>query len=148
LAPIEAGGVAPEVVQVVELAGIGAEDVEDDVDAIDQDPGFAFVAGGGEGGEVVFFAQLAHFLGDGAHLAGAGAGGDDEKIGDGGETADIEDDDVAATGLKGEARGVKGELPRGREAVGGGFERGLRSDKSPPGLGSKHRRRRAGVDVV
>jgi hypothetical protein len=106
--------------------------MENHVDAVDQDPRFTFITGGGEGGEVAFFAKLAHLIDDGPHLRGAGAGGDDEKVGYGRQAADIQDDHVAATGMKGVSGRVDGELTSGLKSNGGGFKRGLRGDIAPP----------------
>ena len=109
--PIEVGNVAPEEFKGVEVAGVGGEDVDDDVEEVEEDPavrGEAFEAGR-------FFAQLVadvflHFGDDGAELAGAGAGGDDEKVGDGTGVAQVEDDDVAAAVLGGNAGKSDGEV--------------------------------------
>ena len=57
-------------------------------------------------------AELSRFFGDGAHLPRAGAGGEDEEIGDGRNPAHVEDDDVAASGVGGKARQLGRELSR------------------------------------
>ena len=83
--------------------------MDDDVNEIDEHPGFGFVAAGRDGGKIALLAQLGDFVTDSTHLAGAGAGGDDEIIGDGGNIAEVEDDDVLAFGIGGQARGIEGK---------------------------------------
>ena len=131
-------GVAPEIVQIVILPGVVAEEMDDHVDEIDDDPGFAFVAGAAEAFEAALLAEFDDLIGDGAHLAGAGAVGQDEIIGDRGEAGQIEDGDAMGAGGGGEARGVDGELARVAVAGGvGGILGGGRGDDSPPGNGGE-----------
>lgn len=109
LAPVDSGAIAPEELKVVEVAGVGVEDVNDDVDAVDENPAGGFVAGDLPGLEAHGFAKVAGFVDDGAHLAGRGAGGDDEELGDRRTAAKIEQDDIFAAGVGGELCGGEGE---------------------------------------
>ena len=109
--PVDAVGVAPEVVEVVEHTGVLVEDVDDDVDHVAEEPGLPLVAAAGDGGVAAGGAELLEVFHDGAHLPGAGAGGDDVVVGDGGEATDVEDDDVVATGVGRQSGGVDRELP-------------------------------------
>ena len=133
-APVDAGAIAPEHFEVVEVAAIGVEDVDDDVDAIHEDPFGGLIAVGFPSGEVHFFAEVFGFIDDGAHLSWGGAGGDDEEFRDGGFTAEVEEDDVFAAGIGGEFGDGDGELERGGR-IGGKF-RGIfgSANDTPSGL--------------
>lgn len=118
VARVEAGGVAPEQFQIVVIAAVGIEEVDDDVDVIDEDPGGLVIAGHAvavmaEGG-----GALVDGVGDGADLPVGGAGGDDEVVADGAEAAQVEDDDVVASHLRDQAGEFEGELS-GSGAAGG-----------------------------
>src|SRR5688572_264750 len=88
--PVDGFAVAPEVVQVVVGAGFGGEDVDHHRHEVDQDPVLAFIPGPREGLVAQRLGHVFDVVGHAAHLAGAGAGGDDEVIGDRAYTADIE----------------------------------------------------------
>ena len=111
--------------------------MEDDVDEIGDDPGFALLPGASEAFIAALPGELDDLIADGAHLARAGAAGDDEIVGDGGESGQIEDGDAMGAGRGGEARGVDGQAAGFGPAcgIGGGFCGG-RGDDSPPEIQS------------
>jgi len=91
-------GVAPKVFQFVKLAGLGIEDVDDDIKVIKADPVGVPSAGSG-------FRQFPHFqfqafldvVGDGGNLGGTVTLADEEKIGRPiVQFAQVEADDVFA----------------------------------------------------
>jgi hypothetical protein len=89
------GGVAPEVFEVVEFADVAAHDVDDDIEVIEDDPGGVDGAIRAAGGQlVIFFEVLLDFVDDGAEVRLARAGANDEVIGNAGDFAEVEDDDV------------------------------------------------------
>jgi len=87
--------------------------VQDDVDEVDEHPLIAVGAALAERAVVAGVAVLAGFIADGLHLPRAGAGGEDEVIGDGRNAADVEDDDVVAPGVGGETGDVDRKLAGG-----------------------------------
>lgn len=92
---VEALGVAPEAFEIVILAGAFAEDVDDEIAVIKQEPfggaGFAFAMG-----EVaaVLIEALFYGLSDGAELRLALSGAENEVFGKGAGLAEIKYDDL------------------------------------------------------
>ena len=82
LLPVHDFCIAPQIFQIVKSAGIIGEEVCYDVDEIGEDPLVAAGVGFGAGGKISFVAEFQHVIADAAHLASAGAGGDDEEIRD------------------------------------------------------------------
>jgi hypothetical protein len=117
------------------------EKVNEYVDAIDQDPRRPVEARFVQGAEILGLRQLDDVIGDAAHLARAGAGGDDEEIADGREPPDVEDEDVVAACVGGETRGFDGECSGGGKTLFGfGSDGGLLCrDSTPPRLKSEAR---------
>lgn len=105
------------------MSGAFAEQMDDDVDVVDQDPGVGAVPGMGDGFLAEGGGEFLDVVADGLHLSWAGAGGDDEEISDWGDVADVKDDDVVAAGIGGEACDVEGEFSGGVDLVGGGVLR-------------------------
>src|SRR5688572_10493939 len=117
--PLDAAGVAPEVVEVVVAARVLAEDVQDDVVEVEHDPArVAVVARARDRAEVVGLAKLLGLVADRPHLARARAGADHEKVGDGGDPADVQHDDVVAARGREQAGHLDRE-PAGRVKVSG-----------------------------
>ena len=88
------GSVAPEGFEVVEVAFVRLEDVDNHAVVIEHDP----LAGGktvGVGGETQIVAQFfADFAADGFEVRVAGAGADDKKVREAGNFAQIENADI------------------------------------------------------
>ena len=95
--PGDARGVGPQAFEAVELAGLGEEDVHDDVAVVDEHPGRVGQAFGGARFHV---GALAHLLldlvDDRAHLTGVRRAGHDEVLDDAHDGSDFEDEDVVA----------------------------------------------------
>ncbi len=115
---------APEAFEAVVFALFRVEDMDQEVAVIAEDPA----------GVVVAFDVMRALTGvefhlhgdlvpDGLDLGLVLAGADEEEVGEGGDFAEVEDDDVA--GLLGFG-GAEGDLPRG--GAGGGKNAGPRID--------------------
>jgi len=91
----EAFGIAPEAFEIVILAGAFAEDVDNEIAVIEQEPfggaGFAFTM---RKMTAVLVQALFNSLGDGAELRLALAGAEDEILGEGACLAQVKDDDI------------------------------------------------------
>ena len=111
--PLYALRVAPQAVEVVEHPRFLVEHVEDDVDEVDEHPLIAVGAALAERAVISGLTELAGVVADGLHLPRAGAGGEDEVIGDGRNAADVEDDDVMAAGVGCETGDVNRKLAGG-----------------------------------
>lgn len=91
----EARGVAPEVFESVKVAFVLAEDVHDHVAEIGDDPLAHGEAIDGHGFHAVIFFQAAlEFIDERAEVRLGRAGGDDKKVGERGDAAQVERDDV------------------------------------------------------
>lgn len=73
-------------------------------------------------------AQLGDVIRDGLHLAGAGGGGDHEKIGDGREAGDIQHSNIAAVRAVHGLRNGDGELSGGVVGRSAGWHGGIITD--------------------
>src|SRR5205823_3602202 len=67
-------------------------------------PGFSLVPGAGQRAVVFGVAELFELVHDRAHLAGAGAAGNDEEVGHGTESAHVEHRHVMTSGIGGQTR--------------------------------------------
>src|ERR1700722_4486344 len=81
--PLHPLPIAPQILQIVIEPRVLAKDVDDDVDIIDGYPRFPFVPRAVIARETHLLGQFVDLIADAAHLAGAGAGGDDVEVGDG-----------------------------------------------------------------
>ncbi len=81
LFPVDALRFAPKRFKVVKMAGFFAEDMDDDIHIINQDP--VIVVTAAKRFFAVGSAELFDVIRDGAHLPAAGTGADHEEIGDG-----------------------------------------------------------------
>ena len=89
------------------------EDVDDHVGVIGDDPLARGVAVDGQGLDgVVEEEPVLHLRGDGFQMRLGGAGADDEKIREGGDAAQVENDDVFGFFFRGVVRAEAGELFR------------------------------------
>ena len=79
--------------------------MQDDVAEVDQDPvAFGAITFDADAAIAVFVLKFSvDFVGDGVHLAGACAGDDDEEVDDGGDAGEVEDEDILAAQLVGDA---------------------------------------------
>lgn len=111
--PWNLGRIAPEVVQIIIGPRFGAENVDDDIDKIDDDPGLSFIAGSGMGVRSQGGGGFFEILADTVHLPLAGAGCDDKKIRDRPEARQIEYHNVFTARVGGNARGFN------RQSLGG-----------------------------
>lgn len=91
-------GIAPEVLEGIDIAFLGGEDVDDGGEVVDEDPGAASEAFGMSGVEVKFFEDFFFdAVGDTCDMGGGGTGADDEKVGAGvGDMAEVKLDDIEA----------------------------------------------------
>ena len=107
------GGVTPEALQVVVGPFFLEEHVDDEVDEVEEDPARLTLSLAAQGAGAFGAAGALDLFGDGADLAVAVAGADDEVVGDDQRLGDVEDDDVA--GLLGGRRrcGGEGEVETG-----------------------------------
>ena len=97
---------APEPFQLKVLAGFRRKDVDEVVAVIGQNPLGGLVAFEAVGEIAVLVLELkADFVGNGLHLAGIGAGADDEVIGEGSDAGEVENDDVSGLFVAGGADG-------------------------------------------
>ena len=106
-------GFAPELLEAVELARLGREDVDDHVEVVHEDPtglGHALDAPGKEA--VLLLHVLVDAVVDGLDLAVGAAGGDHEVVGVAEHAAEVELDDVLCLDVGGEAGDEGGELGR------------------------------------
>ena len=94
LFPLDDFRIAPQIFQIIESPGIAGEQVGDNIDKINEHPLLTGGAGFGAGGEIRFIAKFHHVIANAAHLPGAGAGGDDEKISDRRNRGDIQNHHV------------------------------------------------------
>src|SRR3712207_4569929 len=62
------GGVAPQALELVELARLRMEDVEDEVEVVDQDPASLTLALHVDRADALLLHLLGHVVGDGAHV--------------------------------------------------------------------------------
>jgi len=77
------------------LSEVGAHDVDDDIEEVEDDPIGLECAVDGARPDVMLDAEtIADFLDDGAQVRLAGAGSEDEEVGDGGEITHVEDDEI------------------------------------------------------
>ncbi len=105
---IELRGLPPEVLELVPLARLGGEDVEDRVEEVEHDPAGRALAvdPAGEHPVLVLQPQL-HLVDDRLRLALVAACADRQEVGVGGERPHVEDDDLARPFRVGE----RGERP-------------------------------------
>src|SRR5262245_38642647 len=78
--PIDALGVGPEVLQAVVFAGVGVEDVDDDVAVVLHHPLGGRVAFDAEAGVALLVHLGVDLLRQGVDLAAAGTGREDEEV--------------------------------------------------------------------
>lgn len=110
-------GISPHAFQVVELAGVLAEDVDDHVHKIHARPLRPMVARAREGPEVATGGHLLHLVAGGLHLPRAGPRGDHQKIRDRRDPRDIEHNDMIAARVGQQLCRVQRELPGGRQLL-------------------------------
>ena len=115
--PVDRRGVAPEHFELVVGAGLAAEDVADDVDEVDEDPAAAGLALDAELLDPLLLEVGPDPLGDGPELPLAGAGAQDEEVGDLGQLAQVEDQDVLGLELVADAGAGDGGGGGGQEAA-------------------------------
>ena len=123
---------APQAFQAIVLAGLGREDVDQQVAVIGQHP-FALGITLDVGGKLAGFMLQAQadFVADGLHLFLVGAGADDEVVGERGDAGEVEYDQVGGF-LR--FRSADGNQPGWRSGLGGsGFlEIGLGQNRLLP----------------
>ena len=134
--PGDAGGISPEQSQVVIFTVFLIEEMDNHVDEINDGPAALPGTGAAEDGEIVLFAEVFQFTGDGTDLLFAGAGADHEVAGDGAAFGQFEDDDITAMAVMGEAGDLAGKFTAGQEALlaggnGAGGMVGLFCHRSP-----------------
>src|SRR5512132_2035030 len=94
--PLHSRGIAPQALEVVVLALLLTEDVDDDVHVVEEHPLPPVLALASDGLDAQTFANtLLDLLDQRADLAVAGTRGDHEVIGDHDQLADVQDHDVA-----------------------------------------------------
>jgi hypothetical protein len=108
-------GVPPQPLQVVVGPLLLEEHVHDEVDEVEQDPARLVLPLAAQRAGPLLTAGALDLLGDGADLAVAVAGADDEVVGDDERLGDVEDEDVAGL-LRGCRRcGGECEVEAGRQ---------------------------------
>ena len=111
-APINALAVGVEKLEVVVEPLIRLEQMHDDLDEVDDDPGRAFVGVGAVRVLPALLAKILDLLRRRPHLPLAGARADDHEVADLAATADIEKDHFRALGVGERARHFDRELAR------------------------------------
>jgi len=81
---------APERLEVVVGAGLGVEEVDDDVAEVEEDPARVGVAFAADAGDVTSAEVSVECVEEGLHLTGVGGRGDDEIVGEIRNLANIE----------------------------------------------------------
>ena len=110
---LDRGDVAPELFEPVVLAGLGGEDVEDDVEVVGEDPPRLALPGDGARQQPLFLLQaLADLVVDGLRLTRALPGAEDEEVRVRAHGPHVEDDDVGRELLLRERRDSAGVLDR------------------------------------
>src|SRR3954452_10351944 len=95
--PVDSGHVAPESLELVVVARLLQEDVDDEVAVVDEDPVAVVEALDAQWPRAALLDDLLlDRVGDGAHLAGVRAAGDHEPPRDGEHLAALEDDRLGA----------------------------------------------------
>lgn len=89
--PVDARSFSPEVLQVIQLAGVGREEVNDQVAVVLQQPLARFFSLISDPLRATVLEHLVDFLCHGLHLPGAGACRQDEVIDDGSHSRKVED---------------------------------------------------------
>ena len=84
----------PHLFEIVELADVGAEDVDDRVAGVDQHPVVDRLAFDPRRADAGLAAGLDDPFGDGADMRAGTAGGDDHHVGEGGAAGQVDADDV------------------------------------------------------
>lgn len=104
--PVEAFGVGPESFEAVELTGLVEEHVHDDVAVVDEHPRRIVETLDRSGFRARLLPQvLLHLVDDGAYEPGVRRAGDDERLDDPQELADVEHlDALALLGRRGVRR--------------------------------------------
>ncbi len=92
--PIDAFRIGPQAFEIVQLARIGQEDVDDDIAPVLQDPRTLFVPFGRRRFISAGLHQDANFVSQRVHLANIGAGCNDEKVHNRRDRRQIKYDDV------------------------------------------------------
>jgi hypothetical protein len=87
-------GLPIQAFQVVEVALVGAEDVDDDVAKIQEDPARRRLALAAVGGDAVLGQLRVDGVAEGLHLANGLSAGDHEVVGEQGNVADIQEEDI------------------------------------------------------
>jgi hypothetical protein len=102
---LDRGHVVPELLEPIVVAGLGREDVEDDVDVVGDDPLALALALDGVGEEplVAVLEAVAHLVDDRLRLPRVLARADDEEVGVCAHRPHVEDHDVLRQLLLGEA---------------------------------------------
>ena len=91
----EAWGIAPEIFEAIDGAFILVKDMDDDVGIIGDDPLAGGVAIDGGGGDLVIDLEaFVEFGGDGFEMGLGVPGADDKEVGECGDTAEVEGDDI------------------------------------------------------
>ena len=78
----------------------GIEEMDDNINKIDQDPGSLGQAANRKGFMARQGGGVVHFRGEAGHLATRGAGSDKEKVGNRRETSQIKNDNVRAVAVE------------------------------------------------
>ena len=97
--PVHTRGIGPEVFEIVELARLGTEDMQDDVAEVMQNPTRILLALDTKGARPGRAHHTIDLFRNGAHLPTAGAGGDHEIIDDGGDFSQVEDESLFPAGV-------------------------------------------------
>lgn len=137
LFPLYFYAITPKPIQVIELAGCLAEDVDDDIDKVDAGPVCVAIANVRKRAEVARAGHLVQVLAGGLHLPGAGAGGDHQEIGHRRDLAHVQNDNVVAARIGKQFGRVNSELPGSCQLL---RRLGLGlccRDDSPPGQSSQ-----------
>lgn len=85
----------PQVLQIIEIVGFLGEHVDDDAAVVQKDPPLAVLPFGTQDVDALAAQLEVGLVGQGSHMGGGGAGGNDEIVGDGGQVMHAEDADVA-----------------------------------------------------
>lgn len=83
--------------------------MRDDIDEVHDDPCCVAVGAGAEQWMILLAAEFFEFIGDGAHLPIAGAGGDDDEIADLAEAAHVDNSNIVTMAVSHQLRRFDGE---------------------------------------
>lgn len=92
--PCNAGRIGPHHFKVVEFAGVGLEEMHDNIDKVGEQPGGAFIGVLAIRVVPLLLAQMFDILGNALHLTVGGAAADHDVVADLAQGLDVEDSDV------------------------------------------------------